>query len=194
MNSITHDDNDKRNRTPMNWYNEPAQWQQDGDQLRVVAGGNTDYWRVTRHGFIKDDAPFCYREVSGDFTATVKTTGAYNALYDQAGLMVRESETVWLKCGIEYLDGVQQASVVITRDYSDWSVLALADNPESVWFRVQRTGEAVEVYYSRDGVTYTMIRQGYLSTQATLQVGMMCAAPKGEGFAVTFEGFTVAQG
>ena len=60
-----------------------------------------------------------YETVTGDFTATVKITGNYAVLYDQAGLMVRESETVWMKCGIEYLEGVQQASAVITRDFSD---------------------------------------------------------------------------
>lgn len=176
----------------MNWYNEPAHWHLEGNTLQVTTSGKSDYWRVTLHHFIKDDAPFYYREVTGDFTASVKVTGAYAALYDQAGLMVRLSETVWLKCGIEYLDGVQQASAVITREYSDWSVVPLEDNPATVWFRVKRTGEAVEVFFSRDNQQYTLIRQGYLTTEATLQVGMMCAAPQGNGFDVTFEAFEIS--
>jgi len=176
----------------MQWYNEPQQWQHDDNKLTVQCDGKTDYWRVTRHGFIKDDAPFYYETVSGDFTATVKITGDYAALYDQAGLMVRESETVWMKCGIEYLEGVQQASAVITRDFSDWSVLPLPDNPVSIWIRVERIKEAIEVYFSVDGENFTMIRQGYLTTTEDLQVGMMCAAPTGDGFEVKFEGFIVS--
>jgi hypothetical protein len=175
----------------MEWYNEPQQWQAQGNTLTVRIGGKTDYWRVTLHNFIKDDAPFYYREVSGDFTATVKVTGAYMALYDQAGLMVRENENVWIKCGIEYLDGVQQASAVITREFSDWSIVALPDNPASIWMRLKRTGSAVEVYFSRDGEQWTIIRQGYLSAKVALQVGLMGAAPSGDGFDVTFEHFEI---
>ncbi len=173
----------------MQWYNEPQQWKQDDDKLTVMTDGKTDYWRVTLHDFIKDDAPFYYQPITGDFTVTVKITGKYATLYDQAGLMVRESEMVWMKCGVEYLDGVQQASTVITRDFSDWSILPLADNPPFIWIRAKRTGSAIEVCYSRDGEQFTLMRQGYLSDQRTLHVGMMCAAPQGDGFEVAFEGF-----
>ncbi|NDJ60807.1 MAG: DUF1349 domain-containing protein [Chloroflexi bacterium] len=177
----------------MHWYNEPKTWQASGGKLIVTADAKTDFWRVTLHDFIKDDAHFFYQDVAGDFTATVKITGAYAALYDQAGLMVRESETVWLKCGIEFLDGVQQASAVITRAFSDWSIVPLTDNPASIWIRAKRIGTAVEVYFSRDGAAFTLIRQGYLSAAETLQVGRMCAAPQGDGFQVTFEDFAVVQ-
>ncbi|MEM6282469.1 MAG: DUF1349 domain-containing protein [Chloroflexota bacterium] len=177
----------------MQWMNEPQHWTEDHGKLSVRADGKTDYWRVTRHDFIKDNAPFYYREVAGDFTASVKVTGQYADLYDQAGLMVRESESVCLKCGIELLDGVQQASAVITREFSDWSIVPLPDAPASVWFRVERSGTAIEVGFSRDGQDYTLIRQGYLSTVQTLKVGMLCAAPQGDGFDVTFEAFTITQ-
>ncbi|MEL6269957.1 MAG: DUF1349 domain-containing protein [Chloroflexota bacterium] len=177
----------------MQWVNEPREWHDDNGKLTVRADGKTDYWRVTRHDFIKDDAPFYYREVTGDFTARVKVTGQYADLYDQAGLMVRESETVCLKCGIEFLDGVQQASAVITRDFSDWSIVPLPDAPPAVWFRVQRFGTAIEVSFSRDGADHTLIRQGYLSAAETLQVGMMCAAPQGDGFRTVFEHFAVTR-
>jgi hypothetical protein len=175
------------------WYNPPSALQSQAADaaLTFSVGAKTDYWRVTRHDFIKDDAPFYYQHVTGDFVATVKVTGQYAALYDQAGLMVRENAETWLKCGIEYLDGVQQASAVITRHFSDWSVMPLADNPTSVWVRVERTGSAFEVYVSRDGSAFTLIRQGYLTETSTVQVGMMAAAPTGNGFDVTFEGFTL---
>lgn len=175
----------------MNWYNEPRKWQLEDEKLIVTTDPDTDFWRVTLHDFIKDDAPFYYREVSGDFTATVKVSGAYTALYDQAGLMVRESELVWMKCGVEYLHGVQQASAVITREFSDWSIVPLSNNPASIWIQVKRTGTAIEVYYSLNGTDFDLIRQAYFSASTALQVGMMCASPKGEGFEVVFEDFTV---
>ncbi|MFC4360323.1 DUF1349 domain-containing protein [Halobium salinum] len=175
----------------MDWYNEPTSWSQADDELVVDADGDTDFWRVTVHGFVADDGHFRYEEVEGDFTATVEVAGEYATLYDQAGLMVREDEETWLKCGIELVDGVQQASAVVTREVSDWSVVPLEDDPDSVWFRVERTGPAVEVSFSRDGDSYAMIRQAYLSDADSLHVGPMAAAPQGEGFRSTFEGFVV---
>jgi len=144
---------------------------------------------VTLHNFIADNGHLFYQSISGDFTAEVKVTGHYATLYDQAGLMLREDEKTWIKCGIEYVEGTQYASAVITRSFSDWSVVPLAANPNSTWFRLVRTGSAVEVYYSLNGSDFTMIRQGYLTETPTLLVGMICASPKGDGFTTTFEDF-----
>lgn len=177
----------------MQWYNEPPTWEGDSKNLTMTAAGDTDFWRVTRHDFIKDDGHFYYQEVTGDFTAMVKVTGEYQALYDQAGMMVRENERVWLKCGVEFLDGVQQASAVLTRDFSDWSIVPMPENPPTVWFKLERIGTAIEVSFSRDGDTYNLIRQGYLSAAETLQVGLMVAVPKGDSLRVRFEDFTITQ-
>lgn len=177
----------------MQWYNEPSFWQEDEHSITVKAGGKTDFWRFTRHTYITDNGNFYYRSVTGDFTATVKVSGAYADQYDQAGLMVRESALVWMKCGIEYVDGTMNASAVLTREFSDWSILPLAGRPADIWFRVERIAEAIEVSYALDGENFTMIRQGYLSTAPTLQVGVMAAAPLGDGFEVTFSDFSVIQ-
>ncbi len=175
----------------MEWLNEPPLWQANGEVLAVAAGPHTDFWRKTYDGGVRDSGHFYHRTVTGDFSAEVKVSGAYAALYDQAGMMVRLNEATWLKCGIEYLDGVQQASVVVTRDYSDWSVLPLA-NPPAIWVRVTRHQATLEVRYSLDGATYTLIRQAYLTEAPALQVGLMLAAPSGEGFRAVFEGFKIS--
>jgi hypothetical protein len=175
----------------MQWENEPERWVETDGRLVVGVEGDTDCWRVTLHDFVQDDAHFYHRDANGDFTATVVVAGDYGAQYDQAGLMLREDEETWLKCGIEYVDGVQHASVVVTREFSDWSVVALDADPGSVRFRVERTGPAVEVSFTEDGAEYTLLRQAYLSDAETLRVGPMAAAPTGGGFEATFEGFAV---
>lgn len=177
----------------MQWFNEPPEWNVDEQQnLTVKTGAKTDFWRTTHYGFIRDNGHFYYQEVDGDFEVTVKVTGNYQNLYDQAGLMLREDEQTWLKCGIEFVEGQQNASVVITRQFSDWSVVSLQSNPTSIWLKLKRNAEAVEVSYSTDGEHYQMIRLGYLSTQPRLQVGMMCATPEAEGLQVKFEDFKIA--
>jgi regulation of enolase protein 1 (concanavalin A-like superfamily) len=171
----------------MQWYNEPPQWTEKGNVIQVQTAAKTDFWRTTHYGFIRDNGHFYYQEISGNFTAEVKIIGEYKDLYDQAGLMIRQNQTVWLKSGIEFVNGVQQASVVVTRDYSDWSVVPLPENPEWIILRLKRNAEAVEVEYSLDGDRYTLLRLAYLSTQEKLQVGLMCASPDGEGFSVAFK-------
>lgn len=175
----------------MQWHNQPPAWTMQDGTLRVTAGPKTDFWRKTHYGFIRDNGHFYFQQVDGDFIAEVKVSGDYAALYDQAGLMLRVDENTWLKCGIEFVDGVQQASAVVTRDFSDWSVVPLASHPPAVWLRLRRKAEAVEVFYSLDGERYELLRMAYLTTAKTLQVGPTCAAPEGNGFPVVFEGFAI---
>jgi regulation of enolase protein 1 (concanavalin A-like superfamily) len=171
----------------MRWLNEPASWRARGGVIEVVSAARTDFWRETHYGFVRDTGHFYADAVDGDFVATVKVSGAFQALYDQAGLMVRRDASHWLKCGVEYVHGVQQLSAVVTREFSDWSVVPMPHNPPSVWIRVTRRGTAVEVHHSADGEHYTLLRLAYLTPARALEVGIMCASPDGDGFRTTFE-------
>jgi regulation of enolase protein 1 (concanavalin A-like superfamily) len=176
----------------MQWHHEPPAWRIDGDRITAQAGPKTDFWRKTYDGGMRDHGHFYYQPVTGDFKAEVKVSGEYASLYDHAGLMVRLDETRWMKCGIEFLNGVQHASAVITRDWSDWSIVPLA-NPPAIWLRVVRYAATLEVSYSLDGQVFTLIRQGHVTEEPTVNVGIMIAAPTGDGFAATFEGFRITQ-
>jgi uncharacterized protein len=174
----------------MQWLNEAPQWGIEGDRITITSAPKTDFWRKTHYGFIRDSGHFFYQPIQGDFTLNVKFSGQYNALYDQAGVMVRLDETTWMKCGVEYVNDVQQASVVVTRDFSDWSVVTLANNPPFLWLRVTRHEGSIEVFYSLDGSVYTMLRTAYLTPEG-VDVGLMCATPEGNGFTAVFEGLSV---
>jgi regulation of enolase protein 1 (concanavalin A-like superfamily) len=175
----------------MQWHNEPPKWHSQDGRIEVSVTGGTDFWRKTHYGFIRDNGHFGYVEVQGDFTAEVKVNGGYRELYDQAGLMLRSDAEHWIKTGIEYVHGVQYVSAVVTNDFSDWSVAPLAGSPPSIWLRVIRKAEAVEIFYSLDGTAYTLLRIAYLLPAPRMAVGVMCAAPDGHGFDVMFEGLRV---
>jgi len=175
----------------MQWLNEPPLWNADGSTITVKSAPHTDFWRKTHDGGVRDTGHFYFERVTGNFTAEVKFTGDYRDLYDQAGMMVRLDDTIWMKCGVEFFEGLQNASVVVTHEFSDWSVLPLRSGPASLWLRIVREGYTGAVYYSTDSANYTLIRQAYLTAEPTLSVGVMCCAPIGGGISVTFEGFTV---
>ncbi|GAA3929709.1 DUF1349 domain-containing protein [Chitinophaga oryziterrae] len=175
----------------MKWFNEPGKWTGNAKKLDVTVDPATDYWRVTHYGFIRDNGPFYFQEQEGDFEASVKITGHYQELFHQAGLMVRIDNKNWIKTGIEYVDGVQNVSAVVTREVSDWSVVPRHDSPESVWLKLLRKGDFVEIKYSFDGVKYDMLRLAYFPPNVKAQIGVVAAAPGKKSFPVVFEDFEV---
>jgi regulation of enolase protein 1 (concanavalin A-like superfamily) len=176
----------------MEWLNEPSSWKYEDETITLTADPHTDFWRRTHCGEIHDNGHFYYRGARGDFTAEVRLTGDYHELYDQSGLMVRLDELCWMKCGIEYVEGIWNVSAVVTREWSDWSIIALPHrNP--VFVRVRRRGSAFEVYYSMDGTGYILYRHAYLTDTPALDVGLMIASPTGQGFTATFEDFKVEE-
>lgn len=177
----------------MEWYNEPPFWNVQGDTISITSRPKTDFWRETFYGFTRDNGHFFYEKIQGDFVVDVKVSGEYRDLYDQGGIMVRLDEANWLKCGIEFVEGVQQISAVVTRNYSDWSVVPMPQNPSSIWVRVIRRGTSFEVKYSLDGNDYTMLRLAYLTPDETVNVGLMCASPDGNGFSIKFEKFKISK-
>lgn len=175
----------------MPWLNEPQKWKQEGGQLSVFADAHTDFWRKTHYGFVRDNGHFYYEKVPGNFEIETEFRGKYESLYDQAGLMVRLDETTWMKTGIEFVNGIHHVSAVVTRDYSDWSVVPLHAYRGSLRLRLKREGGAITIeYFASDG-GWLMFRTAYLSTAAELEVGRMVAAPDGGGFEAVFSEFGV---
>lgn len=177
----------------MTWLNEPPSWSDEGGVLTVRTGDKTDFWRHTHYGFVRDDGYVYGREMEGDFSATVTFSAEYEELYDQAGLMVRLDERNWVKAGIEYTDGRHHLSAVVTREFSDWSVLPLDPAPTEVRLRASRYGDALRVEYALDGGAFQMLRLAYLPPGGAAFVGPMCCSPQREGLVARFWGFEVGE-
>lgn len=175
----------------MQWLNEPREWK-GGETLSARAEPETDFWRETRETGIRHNGHFYFGSVTGDFKASVKLSGKYNSQYDQAGIMVLTTERTWLKCGVELLDGRQRASAVVTRGCSDWSIAPL-DNPAAIWIQCERNGATFTVRYSLNGEHFEMMRKTILTDKLALQVGMMFASPRGNGFGILFEDYLVTR-
>ena len=169
----------------MNWINEPTSWQLDGSALTVKSDPKTDFWRLTHDGGIRDNGHFYYQSVNSDFSSQVIVTGQYQEQYDQSGLMIRLSESEWIKCGVEFVNGKPFVSAVVTRNTSDWSKLP-APSASSLTFRIQRTQDLVEIFYGTTTADLQLFRQTTFTSQNPLQVGLMTASPLGSGFTTLF--------
>lgn len=101
--------------------------------------------------------------------------------------MLRIDEQNYIKAGIEFVDGVYNLSTVVTHKTSDWSVIALEKPVPFIWIKAVRRLDAVEVFYSFDDKTYTMMRNAWMQDNTPMMVGVMGACPDGDGFNVKFE-------
>jgi uncharacterized protein len=173
----------------MDWYNEPPRWFALNGRVTMHAAPQTDFWRLA--GTARDNGHFYYQRQAGDFQIGCRFSGGYHTQYDHAGLMVRVDEAHWIKCGIEFYNGAQHLSAVVTREFSDWSIASLATTPQSPWLRLKRQDAVIEIEYSLDGIHYQLLRQAYFSPVEVMDVGLMCASPEGPGFAVTFENISI---
>lgn len=186
----------------MEWYNPPSsfniQYSEDSttirsfDHLKVHTEPSTGFWRKTHFNFISDNGHFLYSTISGDFEVSVAIIGKCTTFYDQGGLMIRESSENWVKICKENFDGVQSIATVVTKDYSDLSVLSLPreEPTEVIYFKIVMKQGSFEVYHSLNGTDFTMNRLGFLTSNTELQVGVMCASPDSqEGFDIEFRDF-----
>ena len=161
----------------MQWFNEPEKWEIKDNALTMVVTPQCDYWRISHYGFTVDDAPFYYATYGGEFEVKVKITGDYKSRFDQMGLMLRIDHENYIKAGVEFVDGKFNLSTVVTHKTSDWSVITLDKTPDFVWIKAVRRLDAVEIFYSYDDKTYTMMRNAHLQDNTPVMVGLMAASP-----------------
>lgn len=175
------------------WLNPPANSTMEANgTLAATSGAKTDFWRHTHYGFVRDGghAYLCPR--NGEFSATLRFSGAYETLYDQAGLMVRSGTEDWIKFGIELTDRAPHLSVVVTHGVSDWSARPLpAALNAPVTVRITRIGDAM-LLQSLEGENWHMERLApWPVDPADISVGPFLCSPQRAGFTAHFSRFEI---
>ncbi|KQT46285.1 regulation of enolase 1 [Aureimonas sp. Leaf454] len=173
------------------WTNEPRQWSRTDGRLEVVTDEKTDFWRQTHYGFTRDSGHFLGVSRHGDFTAQLRIQARYEALYDQAGLMVRIDSANWIKAGIEQTDGMACLGSVLTIGASDWATGAYAGDPSDVWLRVTVANGVLRLQASGDGRSWPLVRLCPFPRAERYEVGPMCCTPERGGLTVSFSNFSL---
>ncbi|GAA0434979.1 DUF1349 domain-containing protein [Massilia aurea] len=173
------------------WLQTPPEHQIDHDALKVITSENTDFWRITEYDFIHDNGHFFGRPVDHAFTAQLHVRADFQALYDQAGLMVRIDETRWIKIGVEFSDDQLMLSTVLTNEKSDWAVMPAPFICDGFWIRVTIGSGTVRAQYSVDGIVWPLLRLAPFPVAGHYLVGPMCCTPKRGGLEVLFSKFSV---
>ena len=173
------------------WFNEPA-WTSKGDVVAFEAEQGSDLWRTTSYGFTRDSGHAFMTRIDVGAAVEVDLLVNTDALYDQAGILVRGSPTSWLKAGIEFFDDHPHLGAVLTHGMSDWS-----SHPVPSWdgkvatIRVSRGPDSVTVRARITGEPWHLVRLAPMPGRRPLFAGPYCCAPSRSGFVAEFSRFAV---
>ncbi len=176
------------------WEHAPIHWEllPEGG-IRVTVPAKADYFRDPAGKMVNDNAPFLYRNVTGDFVAQAHVRPAFRSTYDSAVIMVRHDEQNWAKICFERTDfGTNAAVSVVTRGVSDDANGADVTVPD-LWLQVVRAGDVFALHYALDGKSWRMVRLFHLPVPTTIRVGVVTQCPVGPGTTVDLLNFSIDQ-
>jgi len=171
------------------WLNEPERWSAQGDDLEIVTDKATDFWRETHYGFCRDSGHFLGFRTAEAFTAELRVQCDFQALYDQAGIMVRIDAERWVKAGIEFSDGRAMLASVLTNGQSDWATAPYGHDSGDFWMRATVANGVLRLQVSVDGNVWPLMRLAPFPRATSYLVGPMACTPEREGLLVNFSGF-----
>jgi uncharacterized protein len=172
------------------WLNPPLRAEAADDGLLVTTRPRTDFWRRTSYGFVHDDGHALLTAFPSGTAVEVDFVARLDALYDQAGLMIRVDAETWIKAGVEVSDGFPQLGAVVTHGLSDWSMAPVPDwAGRPVTIRASRAGDAVTVRARCGDEPWRMVRLAPLAPDATAAAGPFCCSPVSEALTVRFTRF-----
>jgi len=174
------------------WLNGPQRWSTEGDSLEIVTDQATDFWRETHYGFNRDSGHFLGFRTGEAFTAELRVRADFQALYDQAGIMVRIDAQHWVKAGIEFSDGSAMLGSVLTDGRSDWATAHYGHDPGD--FRVRATVEngVLRLQASADGNRWPLMRLAPFPKANSYLVGPMACTPERADLKVVFSAFRLS--
>jgi uncharacterized protein len=173
------------------WENVPQWTPLAGGGIRVAAPPATDCFRDPAGGKVKDNGPYLWREVVGNFVARAHVRPHFAGQYDAGGILVRENEERWAKLCFESTNfGTAAAISVVTRGLSDD-----ANGPDlaapGLWLQVCRVGDEFGMHYTVDGKNWRKVRRFHLQLPRTVRVGPLAQSPGDRGTSVDFLWFAV---
>jgi regulation of enolase protein 1 (concanavalin A-like superfamily) len=192
MNLLTNLSSETLAARGLNWGPAPEGWEPlDGAGMRVHVQPRVDYFQDPAGTHVKDDAPYLWQYVTGDFVAQAHVRPTFTTTWDAGAIMVRHDARTWSKLCFESTDlGTTAAVSVVTSGLSDDANGADLTTPD-VWLQVFRSGNVFGMHYALDGKSWRMVRLFNLGMPPTVKVGLVAQCPAGPGTTIDFLSFTV---
>ena len=193
------------------WINKPQSFEIAEPFVRIKTEPNTDFWQRSYYGFRNDNAPALLLESDSNFTFTVKTSFAYQAQFDQCGVIIYLDSENWFKASIEYENDEMSrlGSVVTNHGYSDWATTDIS-TPTEMWYRLSRRGPDFLIESSNNGQKFKQMRIFHLHllgettpemgkanpplpAKQSIQFGLYACSPLDSSFEAIFSDFKLGE-
>jgi regulation of enolase protein 1 (concanavalin A-like superfamily) len=176
------------------WTALPVAAEESEGRLLVTAAEGSDAWRHTGYGFVHEDEHALLDGWDGGRAVEVSFIAAFEAQFDQAGLMIRVDAEHWIKAGVEFADGAPQVGAVVTAGKSDWSVAPVPEwAGHEVTIRATRFADAVIIRARVEDEPWRLVRLAPLDPDAEAKAGPYCCAPSRAGLTVAFTSWRLAE-
>merc|ERR1712154_170719 len=93
------------------------------------------------------------------------------------GLMIIKDKSNWVKTGIEFID-CQHVSCVVTKEFSDWNVSRIEDNPKFIELKLTRIQAKIIIEYRLPNNPKWFLSRKFQFFADALQVGLMSCSPQ----------------
>ena len=165
------------------WYNEPENVFFRGEEMRVIAAPQTDFWQNSAHDVHIDNGHFFYKKSDQNFTLDVCWNFENADKFSQCGLMLRLDDLNWFKVSLMYNESsaVEVGSCLTVCGNSDWANVSLEGAVHQMWYRLVRKGLDYVAFYSIDGEHFIKLRQFVLKA-SEIKAGAYLAAPQRADF------------
>jgi regulation of enolase protein 1 (concanavalin A-like superfamily) len=172
------------------WLNEP-EWHVQDDELAVHAVEGSDLWQHTSYGFVRDTGHALLSPIAPGQACELEVLANMSEQFDQAGLLVRSSPTLWLKTGLELADGSLGLSAVRTDGRSDWSTSPVDWTGTWVRLRVSVAEDFLTVRARPEGGEWRLVRLVPFAPSGPLRIGPYACSPSRAGYVARFRDLTV---
>jgi regulation of enolase protein 1 (concanavalin A-like superfamily) len=176
----------------LSWTHLPEKWEAlPGGGIRVHVPPKVDYFQDPAGVHQKDDAPYLWCSITGDFVAQAHVRPTFTTTWDAGAVMARQDAHHWAKLCYESTDlGTTAAVSVVTNGASDDANGADLGAPD-LWLQVYRAGDVFGLHYALDGRSWRMVRLFKLSLPHSIQIGLVAQCPAGPGTTIDFLSFTI---
>jgi hypothetical protein len=159
--------------------------------MRVFVPPRVDYFQDPTGVHTKDDAPYLWLSVTGNFVAQAHVRPAFTTTWDAGAIMACHDAQHWAKLCYESTDlGTTAAVSVVTQGISDDANGVDLSVPD-LWLQIYRAGDVFGMHYALDGSSWRMVRLFKLPMPPTIKVGLVAQCPAGPGTTIDFLSFTV---
>jgi regulation of enolase protein 1 (concanavalin A-like superfamily) len=180
----------------LRWENEPVGWHVGPEgNLSISAGEATDWFSDPAGTSNKDNAPaLLFTPPDRRFLLRAKVRVDFTSTFDAGALQIRARDDLWAKLCFEYSPQRQGTIVsVVTRGVSDDCNSDPIDGRE-VYLRIASNAQTFAFHYSRDGLSWRLVRYFTLGNVTALEVGFSSQSPLGLGCTAVFSEVTYREG